>query len=435
MLRLVLMLITGILVSFYYFPFEFVFMPEVNTKMAMAAAGLVLAAIRVARRRMPVIDKDFLTISVLAGIVSLICLAAVVWNGTEDYTYVTYIVSMWVWLSAAYVAVSVIRAVHGTVSVTLVCNYLIAVCVFQCLIAIAIDMIPALKMAVDRVVVGMGFTPDGWMETTDRLYGIGATLDVAGSRFSVVLIMIVHLCLKRGYRIGKMLLTWYISAFFVIAVIGNMIARTTTVGLVLALAYLAFSALTIRIDREHRDWTWTYLGGLVATCLLSVVVLYNTSPVMKSNIRFAFEGFFSLAEEGRWEVHSNEILQNMVVFPDNAKTWLIGDGYIENPYGKDPYYMGPQWHGYYMQTDIGYLRFIFYFGIFGLLAFIYFIWRAGKICIGRFPSHTVLFLLMLAVNYIVWMKVSTDIFLVFALFLCVGQEENDDYDRLIAEGR
>ena len=137
MLRLALMLITGILVSFYYFPFEFVFMPEVNTKMAMAAAGLVLVAIRVARRRMPVIDKDFLTISVLAGIVSLICLAAVVWNGTEDYTYVTYIVSMWVWLSAAYVAVSVIRAVHGTVSVTLVCNYLIAVCVFQCLTAIA----------------------------------------------------------------------------------------------------------------------------------------------------------------------------------------------------------------------------------------------------------------------------------------------------------
>ena len=42
---------------------------------------------------------------------------------------------------------------------------------------------------------------------------------------------------------------------------------------------------------------------------------------------------------------------------------------------------------------------------------------------------------MLAVNYIVWMKVSTDIFLVFALFLCVGQEENDDYDRMIAEGR
>ena len=30
---------------------------------------------------------------------------------------------------------------------------------------------------------------------------------------------------------------------------------------------------------------------------------------------------------------------------------------------------------------------------------------------------------------IVWLKVSTDIFLVFAIFLCVSKEENEAYDK------
>ena len=76
-----------------------------------------------------------------------------------------------------------------------------------------------------------------------------------------------------------------------------------------------------------------------------------------------------------------------------------------------------------MGTDVGYLRFIFYFGIMGLVLFIYFFWRVAQICVRRFNSYEILFLMILAVNMIGWVKVSTDIFLVFALFLCVAEEE------------
>ena len=144
---------------------------------------------------------------------------------------------------------------------------------------------------------------------------------------------------------------------------------------------------------------------------------------MYANIRFAFEGFFSLVEKGSWDVSSNKILKNMVVFPETMKTWLIGDGYLENPYHRDPYYLGPAFGGYYMATDIGYLRFIFYMGLTGLIAFCYFFYRVGKNCMDRLSQHKIMFLMILVLHFAIWFKVSTDIFLVFALFLCIPYNE------------
>jgi hypothetical protein len=157
--------------------------------------------------------------------------------------------------------------------------------------------------------------------------------------------------------------------------------------------------------------------------------LYSSNENFHDNIRFAFEGFFSLAEKGQWETNSNNILKNMVVFPDNVQTWLIGDGYIENPTWRDPYYVGPSYHGFYKGTDIGYLRFIFYFGVIGLFTFILYFYRVAQFCGRRFPQYSTMFWLILAINMIVWLKVSTDIFLVFAIFLCVSKEENDAYEK------
>ena len=121
----------------------------------------------------------------------------------------------------------------------------------------------------------------------------------------------------------------------------------------------------------------------------------------------------------------------MYILPDNLKTWLIGDGYIENPTTIDPYYTGEVIKGFYMGTDVGYLRFIFYFGIFGLLTFIAFFIAITKDCMKKFHTQSTLFLLFLAVNLIGWFKVSTDIFLVFAPFLLISKEENDFSNKTI----
>ena len=110
---------------------------------------------------------------------------------------------------------------------------------------------------------------------------------------------------------------------------------------------------------------------------------------------------------------SNEKLKTMYVFPDNLKTWVMGDGYFSNPYRIDPYFTGDYIVGYYMGTDAGYLRFIFYSGLIGLAAITAVVWKACLICRHRFEAQKELFGLFLLVNLLVWFKVSTDIFLNF----------------------
>ncbi|MGM9741753.1 MAG: hypothetical protein ACI3ZC_01670 [Candidatus Cryptobacteroides sp.] len=397
-----------------------------NTKMVMAGIGLVVLAFHFARKRELRFDNDFLTIVAWAMIVSLIGFAAVTYNNTNDYTYATYFVSMAVWLGAAYVVIKLMEKVHGEVNVEIVCNYLIAVCSVQCLIAISMSYIPVLKSFVDSFLAGQGFM--GKMD--DRIYGIGCSLDVAGTRFCAVLLMISEM-LKRvvDNDAQKSKIYLYLAAFLIISVIGNMISRTTSIGIILALFYLIIRTKSFSIAgiREYGNiWKIVLLAGIIS--VPAIVLLYYSSPVFYANFRFAFEGFFSLFETGRWEVNSNEILKNMVVFPDDLKTWLIGNGYFENPYYRDPYYIGPIFHGYYMQTDIGYCRFLFYFGIFGLLAFIAYFIKVGTTCMKRFPDYKMMFFAILMVNFIVWCKVSSDIFLVFAIFLCIPIVDKEQHE-------
>lgn len=411
-----------VVLSFYFFPFEFTFMPGINTKMAMAGIGLIVLIIQYAKKRNVNLDKDFVSIVVLAVIVSLIGFTAVTYNGTSDYTYATYVVSMLVWLSAANVIVSLIRNIHGRVEVSLVCDYLIVLCVVQCSLALLIDGFPTLKHFIDSFLAGRGFM--GKMD--NRLYGIGCSLDVAGTRFCAILLMCIYrlVGVSSDTRITdinrRWLLSWYLSAFMFIAVVGNMIARTTTIGIALSVVYLLILTHPFSLSsiREYKS-LWSCAGGILLVTIGMSVLFYKISPTFQHNLRFAFEGFFSLAEKGAWEVHSNEILKNMVVFPDEIKTWVIGNGYFDNPYDREPYYTGVRWHGFYQNTDIGYLRFIFYFGVFGLITFMVYITKVALTCRKRLPETGVLFLMLLLLNFTIWCKVSTDIFLVFALFLCL----------------
>lgn len=432
MLKYLQIAVGVLLTSFYFFPFQFSFLPGVNTKMAMAAVGLVVLGIQLGRSRNSIFSKDAVTISLYALMVSFTSFLAVTLNETRDYTYVSYIISMWVWLSAAYVAVKYMRAVHGYISVELVCNYLIAVCVFQCVSALVIDFVPAVKNFATTYISDLGPTQMELMKETGRLFGFGAALDPAGSRFAAVLTIIVFIAARLSGSAHSKRIVWYILAFLLIAVVGNMIARTTTVGIIIALAYLLYASGLHRMAiRKSTGRVVLWFAGVLAVAVPLLVILYNTNEQFHDNLRFAFEGFFSLAEKGRWEVSSNEILKNMVVFPDNMKTWIIGDGYFFDPTGVDPYYTGRDFAGYYMQTDIGFLRFIFYSGLIGLSAMSVFIWKSGRISMQKFPTQKMLFWLLLAVNYTVWFKVSTDIFLVFALFLVIDKEENDAYEEQI----
>ena len=145
------MLFCLVATSMFYFPFEFNAYPGMNTKKAMAAVALVILLFRMVKQRNFTVSKEFIYISILAGLVSFCGMIAVTYNNTTDYAYATSITSAWVWWGAAYTACSVIRWVHGRLDIPLVINYLAAVCFIQCCLALVIDLNPAFKQWVMSV--------------------------------------------------------------------------------------------------------------------------------------------------------------------------------------------------------------------------------------------------------------------------------------------
>ena len=415
-----------IVTSFFFFPFEFTFLPGLNTKMLLAAMGLVLFVARAAASRSASLDRDFFVLIVFASIVSLSGIISVVYNATTDLSYASYVVSFFVWMGGAYFVVSSIRFLHGKVTPLMVINYLAAICVVQCVIALLISRNPLVKDFVDSFLGGDGFM--GKLE--NRMYGIGCALDVAGLKFSCVLVAISFVVMN-GLCQPKLQTTIYWIAYLVIAVVGNMIGRTTSVGVVVSLIYILVHCIFYGYREFLKSHVLPLLLLMVALLPL-LIYLYNNSPKTREDLRFGFEGFFSLAETGRWETNSNNRLSDMFVLPDNPKTWIIGDGYFDNPY-TDPNFNGDNPTEFYKGTDVGYLRFIYYFGVIGLISFVVFFLVAFWECALRHRKYAILFLMILTINYIVWVKVSSDIFLIFSLFLCIPSESDEGTEQNVIE--
>ena len=415
-----------IVTSFFFFPFEFTFLPGINTKMLLAAMGLVLFVARAAASRSASLDREFFVLIIFASIVSLSGIISVVYNATTDLSYASYVVSFFVWMGGAYFVVSSIRFLHGKVTPLIVINYLAAICVAQCVIALLISRNPWVKDFVDSFLGGDGFM--GKLE--NRMYGIGCALDVAGLKFSCVLVAISFVVMN-GLCQPKLQTTIYWIAYLVIAVVGNMIGRTTSVGVVVSLIYILVHCIFYGYREFLKSHVLPLLLLMVALLPL-LIYLYNNSPKTREDLRFGFEGFFSLAETGRWETNSNNRLSDMFVLPDNPKTWIIGDGYFDNPYS-DPNFNGDNPTEFYKGTDVGYLRFIYYFGVIGLMSFVVFFLVAFWECALRHRKYAILFLMILTINYIVWVKVSSDIFLIFSLFLCIPSESDEGTEQNVIE--
>lgn len=398
--------------------------------MILAILGLMVFPLEYLKGNIPGFGKSLLKISLWALGVSFFSYFSMTINSTPDDSYLGYIISMWVWLFAAFFCVSIMRKVHGEVSVETIGYYLVAVALLQCTLGLLINHFSFLKALVDAFITGEKYMGVG---VENRLYGIGCALDVGGGRLGAILIILVYLILQSLKREKA----WWVfagllGAFFYILVIGNMMGRTTTIGAIIAIAYLIFSLCFNRGIKASTICSFLSTAVLVITIGIIICVgLYNTNLEIQKLLRFGFEAFFNYFQTGKFETNSTNMLSEGLVFPNNFKTWIIGDGYMASG-SNDPYYIGPADYGFYMNTDAGYSRFIFYFGLIGLLTFMLFFVRVCRECLRKNKNTGLLFILLLVLNFSIWVKVSTDIFVIFAPFLCLA-ELDDNGNKGLAE--
>ncbi len=406
MWRIISYLIAGIVTSFYFFSIGFTFLPSsINTKMILAVIGIILAGYECVRRQRIIMPKGLLIATFLAAIFSLICFYSTDINHTTDYAYANYIVSFCVWLGGAYAVCAIIRSIHGHVNFRLLTIYLTAVCFSQCIAAMMIDNIPVFKLLVDAYVdQGQKF-----FEEVDRLYGIGAALDPAGVRFSLVLVMITGLLSHdETTRQSSFSIISLLIAFFVIIVIGNAISRTTILGFVAAIVYFVISSGLFRIFIKYDSVKlWALFSILLLIAIVTSVYLYNQNGAFHEHMRFAFEGFFNWIEKGEWRTSSTDKLnREMWIWPEDQETWLIGSGLFDN---------------FVYNTDIGYCRFILYCGLIGFSVFAFLFIYLGAVFAFKEPKYRLMFLIFILLTFVFWFKVATDIFFIYALFFCLDQ--------------
>lgn len=299
--------------------------------------------------------KAFIFRPFKGGVAIVICsLIAAVGNSTWNFQFVGYFVSMLMIFFAAYLFLSLfplyIKKKDGLESLLKV--YVNAVLV-QSFFAVIMFVIPSLGEKLMAIFPVMGSDEIIEHSLGFRLIGLGSAFFGAGVINGLGLITIVYLYLK-GYihNVFKWVII-YIFIFFV----GMMMARTTVIGFTISI-FLLLIWKPLNQKEIVKKWKWIVIL-LMAIVIAISFILANASENL---INFIFEFFQNYDKTGRLESASTNRMMEMYVWPDNLRTWLIGDGLFN--LGED----------YYMSTDVGFMRLIYYGGIPIMIAYYYFSW-------------------------------------------------------------
>ena len=361
--QIFMVLLTGLMMSFYFHPTELRALPGYNTKIMLAVFGVAMLIYNIIRTKDYSLSKGLLYSFMIAGAFSFVNYISLIINESDDYSYANYPISALTWIMGAYGAISFIRWTHSKVTVELVVRYLAGGAAFHCILSQLIDRDDSIR----NFVTSIFYIADS-MEEMQRLYSFGVGLDPSGVRFAVILVLIAGvLTLSKVVKKSTGLMIFYFLCFAIISVFGNIIARTTTVGMGLGLfVFAASTGLYKFVIKVSRIKIMRVFGLMLAIGIPIVIYYYNVNSSFHNQIEYGFEGFFSLFESGEFQTSSTDELSTMWVWPHDTQTWLIGSGLFLSQSSDFTYF-----------SDIGYCRFIFYSGLIGFTVFgLYFVYNA-----------------------------------------------------------
>jgi|GEM_PF-2405528 len=357
-------LLMVLLVFIQFYPTKLVFLP-VTLRVLLSALGMVLLVFKYIKAAVLgqgiVLDKRFLMIVMPLALMTLLSAATLNLNGTSDPMYLYYFTTSFLMLASGYLTINIMHVFYKkSLSFEIIAYY--------CILAVVCQLAFGLVSYLDKplVVPLLLKTEEGLLQLkstdTGRFIGLGQyfmNLGVANG-FALLLIGIL---LKNAAQCKispkiKFLLTLF---FIFIAVLGNMQARTTTICAIIVLAYMVLSTIKFNLATLRAGLGQIIMTLFLLVGLLCVVIYYWGDRLSQYHdaINYGFELFVSAEDGNGPSTHSSDMLKWMLtIWPTTDKTWLIGDGQYFVDGG-----------GYYMRTDVGYARLIFYFGVFGMLIF------------------------------------------------------------------
>ncbi len=392
---------------------SFVFLP-VGIRSIMALLGLIVFVKKKDFRNFissKVIKLSFFMLAIGVAI-SFISIFA---NNTRDFYYLLFLVSQLNTLFASLFLIYIF-AIKFKLNTSQVIDFTITAIFLFALSGIIFFINPNLQETANSMLAASSSYAKEFEEGVKfRLLSFGPKFFGAGVISGLGLILIVYrFCTANLSVIKKFIFT----AFYLIILFGGIFAaRTTLIGFAVSvMTYIYFAKL----------FSFKNIAILVSITLLLVS---TTSYLMNNSERlgigaltkFGFEMINNFEANKGLQTNSTNDLISMIKFPKRFTTYILGDGFFTDP----------QTGYFYQDTDIGYLRIIYYSGIFSLITLLIFflqIFRAKqmKVYFGNFFPN-----LLLLYFIILFFKGVTDIN--SFLFLIIGMIYFENKTRIANE--
>ena len=344
---------------FYVYTIRFAFIPFTSTRMMLAYLGFILYFVNSLHSFKLKIPPFFLKVIMISFSFCLWGIICLLYNSSNDYVLINKVlIPILTFPFSAYFVIKILFWKNPNFSFISLLKYFVFVCFIQAIISVAAFLIPQVQDFLFNIQVVSDIRETALLQTMGRRFsGLGSGFVSGGIIFGLALLSIplIFYAEKQTLRKGTM----YILFYIVIAFSGICTARITFVSILLSVIFL----LIIRGFNFERliKQTGTLFKIVIFTFLLLVMIVYvfPISNWFANVLPWAFEMFENYFEYGKMEASSvNILMEHMFIFPSQIKTYIIGDGrFLED----DGYY--------YMGTDVGYLRLIYFSGIIGVILY------------------------------------------------------------------
>ncbi len=354
-----------VIVFAYVFSVPFKGLPGgIGTRMILACFGAIVLFIELLKGHILYnikIRKDLLQILLFVFAIASLSVITCLANQTSDYYFVRFASALIFNMCAGYFVVWLFTKFYGEATFTSLSNYLIISGVVQVIISLMMFLDNNFRTSVLNV-LDMGEFMETLIKSTEekRLIPIGPNPFPVSIALGFILMLIS--VLMRNQKNSFLTTLFYTISFILIASIGAMIGRTTLIG-------GAFAILIFLLPEGVKKSAFTNRYKFLFSILIVICILFfsffllsqESKDSLTASSEFGFEVFYNYFSGNGVKSASTDELYTMFIWPDQLKTYIIGDGLFSSPTNPIEFYKG---------TDIGYLRLIYYFGIPGLLIFL-----------------------------------------------------------------
>lgn len=271
-------------------------------------------------------------------------------HGTGDYSYISYVVGFISWFIYLFdIVVRLMKKYPNKNIQELFMRTVVFCMVLYVISTILILAFPVLREVVLTVVNQSDsdlnllsrdkyYTRIGWAGFSGYNTSLKCTVAIC---FQLIII-IQKIYERRKVKIRDILI-------YFILLLGNFFYARTGMLLSLVCTIVAIAGLALWLNKIGAFIKYFFGFSLVLVGALAVMNLYAGNNAV---INWIFEVFINY-EQGRGvSSTSTSIIFNQMLFKISGNTLLLGDGYYTSPDG-----------GYYMKTDLGFMRLILYGGI------------------------------------------------------------------------